>query len=222
MQVNYNTSVSFKSRNLEIRKADKILRNMQNVYPSVSTTRFFDYSAVRYGGFDILGKFKNVAQKLNRIRLKRACVGADDYLNSTINDVKNHKLANCGELAIMAKGAFLANGYKDLNLANLFIEHDFCGDKLEEDADHSLLILNAGNDADFSDLSTFDKRSMVVDPWCGFVDYIKSGLNRYKEIFFDEECENHATKFVFKKTNIPSSDMDTCLKLQKEHPEFIV
>lgn len=221
MQINYKTPVLFKSKNVEIRKADRVLRNMQNVYPSVSTTRYFDYSVVKYGGFDILGKFKNIAQKLNRIRLKRMYVGAEDYLNSTINDVKNYKLANCGELAIMAKGAFLANGYKDLNIANLFVKHDFCGEELIEDMDHCFLILNAGEKADFNNLSTFDKRSIIVDPWCGFVDYLNSGLTRFKELFLDED-EQQTVKWIFKKTVIPHSDMDTCKKLKIEHPEFIV
>ena len=60
-----------------------------------------------------------------------------------------------------------------------------------------------------------------IDPWCGFVDYLNSGLTRFKELFLDED-EQQTVKLIFKKTVIPHSNMDTCKKLKIEHPEFIV
>lgn len=219
--VDYNTS--FKARNYELRKADDIMRKMLSTYPSCSTTKVELYNIAKKELIDLREILKKEIDKIIEIRINRVQTKDQNFLNRVIEDVKIHKLANCGELAILAKGAFLANGYKNLQLTNLHTKwHREGFVDTYEDMDHCFLLINSNEDADYDDLTTFDQKTIVADPWLGFVDYIRPAINRFNNILKEDKGPTKTGKLVFGLPDIPESPKDTCDKLRREHPEFIV
>lgn len=227
MKININNvnNTTFSSRNLEIRKADDIMRNMLNKYPSQSTTKLCTYSVIKNPQLNLDSLFSaKTFSKMLQIRVMRSNVPESGLLNRVIEDVKKYKIANCGELALLAKGAFLANGYKDLQLVNLGVKsnsfYDGTFEERYETLDHSLLLVNAG-DSDIRTPKNMNKQAIIVDPWSGMVDYVHSGLKEYERILGNCIRGKGKKHFIFSKSEIDTST-DTCQKLKKEHPEFIV
>lgn len=223
MSWSIQNNVNFTSRKPELRKADKIMRNMMNLYPSQSISKFRFYNVLNNENIDCEKMLTPAIKKIVQIRLNRAEILKKDYLSRTINDIKNYKIANCGELALLAKGAFLANGFKDLKIASIKLKRRQNPDNFKlKDLDHCCLLINGGKDADLNHINSFDKHTIIVDPWMGFVDYIQSALNRYSNKFIKSESKTQKYKLTFSVAEIPESSVDTCEKLKREHPEFIV
>ena len=222
MQINKYNNTSFTARNYEIRRADNIMRNMLNQYPSRSTTKQRLYPIVQNGLVTAENFMYKTMNLMDKIRNQRIYVKDKNYLNRIISDTAKYKLANCGELTLIAKGAFLANGYKDLTLVNLNLKKKENGRIRYKDLDHCFLLLNSGKDANIYDIDTINKHAIIVDPWMGFVDYIQSALNRYSNKFIKSESKTQKYKLTFSVAEIPESSVDTCEKLKREHPEFIV
>ena len=161
---------------------------------------------------------------MDKIRNQRIYVKDKNYLNRIISDTAKYKLANCGELTLIAKGAFLANGYKDLTLVNLNLKKKENGRIRYKDLDHCFLLLNSGKDANIYDIDTINKHAIIVDPWMGFVDYLHAGIKKYENVLINtpKASQTRNQNIVFENADLPESMSDTCKKLSKEHPELII
>lgn len=224
MQINKYNNTSFTARNYEIRRADNIMRNMLNQYPSRSTTKQRLYPIVQNGLVTVENFMYKTMNLMDKIRNQRIYVKDKNYLNRIISDTAKYKLANCGELTLIAKGAFLANGYKDLTLVNLNLKKKENGRIRYKDLDHCFLLLNSGKDANIYDIDTINKHAIIVDPWMGFVDYLHAGIKKYENVLINtpKASQTRNQNIVFENADLPESMSDTCSKLSKEHPEFII
>ena len=144
--------------------------------------------------------------------------------------VKEEKNANCAEFATMARGAFLANGYKDVKIGSLRIhfprEDSFLPPLMaSKKADHNVLIVNAGKNAKLDDPKTISKKAFIVDPWGGFCDYVANAFNKYKGVFLRNlppEEETAPKKFIFAEVKPLKVTSKTCSYMAEKHPELVV
>ncbi len=231
MNIENNNKLQFRARNPEIRKADKIMRQAMNLYPTISSTRALNYSVIKKDKNNI-EKISNWALKLFNLRASKYKLKPIENLKQTIIDLENTKNGNCLEMAQIMQAAFLANGYKDVKIGKLKIKEQLIhpdNSKMSSIhlVDHVLLIVNAGKNARLNNPKSFNKHAMIVDPWLGFVDYVNKGLTNYDGIFM-EGLRNENTlwgslkqRFLFKRYDKLRPTNKTCEKFQKSNPEFI-
>ncbi len=226
MQIQPVQNQTFTSRNKEIRFADKIMRNMMNTYPSISTSRADFYQASKKNP-KLLEKATYYAEGIiSYYRCIRTAILPRCFIDRVIEDTQKSKVANCGELSILSKGAFLANGFDNVKIASLQILEDFGKEygKSVTDIDHCFLLVNRGKKARLNNIKSIDKHAIIVDPWLGFVDYLHAGLSRYEGIFMQgvKNGKYKKQKFILRELPIPKSSSDTCKNFRKNHPELIV
>lgn len=220
---------AFTARSKEIRTADKIMRNLMKEYPAFSTSRvkYYDiYTTKPQTRMKVLPIF----WKLNAARNELSKYEGSELINKTFDMVKEEKNANCAEFATMARGAFLANGYKDVRVGSLRVHTPKEGSSLppllaSKKADHAILIVNAGREAKLENPNTFSKKAFIVDPWGGFCDYVANAFNKYKGILLrDLKQEEQAgpKKFLFLEKHKMIITSSTCKSMAKKHPELVV
>ena len=169
---------NFKSRNAEIRQAQQIVRRMNTEIPSCSFSKYERFENVdksskiqeriRFGNLAFLMEVRsylNIA--FNRPQ------SITKYYDLFVRTLKNH-MANCGELAELAKLVFGLNG-KKLKYAEI-IPDSVC---------HAVGVIPAKS----TDLSKIDfkntpmsklKDVIVVDPWLGIADYAPNVAVQYE------------------------------------------
>lgn len=220
---------TFTARNNEIKTADKIMRNLMKEYPAFSTSRVKYYNIYTNKPQSRM-KLMPIYWKLHASRNELSKYDGTKRIDKTLEMVKEEKNANCAEFATMARGAFIANGYKDVRIGSLRIHYPKEGSFLPPlmasiKADHNVLIVNAGKNAELDKPSTFSKKAFIVDPWGGFCDYVANAFNKYKGIFLrDLNPEDVAAKkkFIFKESQDMNITAKTCTSMANKHPELVV
>lgn len=225
MQIQPTQNIAFTARNRELRYADKIMRNMLNNYPSVSTSKPDFYITSRKNP-EFINSAMFLANGLLRYnRSLRSCAFPRYFTEIVARDTKETKVANCGELAVLSRAAFLANGFDNVKIVFLKLIEDFGKiGKQETDIDHCFLLVNRGNKARLNNTKSIDKHAIIVDAWLGFVDYINSGLSRYESLFMKglKKGRHKKQKFILKQQEFPISKSDTCENFKKKFPELLV
>ena len=100
--------ISFKSRNEAIRKADRITRAVNSIYPHISESRskkkINHFQAIHYPN-DICYKFGNLgwrnSLKLDTLRYRSG--NGIDLFKNIIDMLKNKKIGNCYEDSVLAQ-----------------------------------------------------------------------------------------------------------------------
>ena len=229
IQSNYQPQ-TFTARNPEIRNADKVMRNLMLEYPAFSTSRVKYYDIFTKLPLKAREKVQPIYWRLHAERQNLSKFEGIKRINKTLEMVKNEMNANCAEFANMARGAFLANGYKDVRIGSLRVhypkEDSFLPPLIaSEKADHNVLIVNAGKNAELDKPSTFSKKAFIVDPWGGFCDYVANAFNKYKGIFLrnlSPEDEMATKKFIFEEQSPMNITSRTCTSMRNNHPEMVV
>lgn len=225
MNVNTNTPLSFTARNKEIRYADKIMRNMMNHYPAIAPSKCQYYDVIKSKP-DLIIKTGPINWLLKSLRTNSnsKCFSNEVPIKNIFDNTKKFKVANCLEMAQMAKAAFIANGYEDVKIANLKLNVDIINrngtkENYKDRIDHALLLVN-GTDP--------NKKAFIVDAWRGFVDYLDNGLTRYDSIFMkglrDFSIKGETVKQrikIFTKDNRPITK-EICKDMAQKYPELVV
>lgn len=232
MNITNDNNITFTGRNIEIRKADKIMRQAMNLYPTTSTTKAFNYLTVKKD-YDNLRKCSKYFNKLFNLREKRKKLKPIHQIHQAIDDVKTTHNGNCLEMAQIMQAAFLANGYKDVKIGKLNIKEKIAYPNKTKKTrhlliDHVLLIVNSGKKSKINNLKSYNKHSIIVDPWRGFVDYVHSGLTQYDGVFMDglrnekNLLGDMKQRFYFKRYDKIHPTDSTCKTFKEKYPEFII
>lgn len=187
-QYNNNQSPQFMSRNAEIRKLDKICRNVIKEFPVYSNTKMMESSSMTKKKVSCNDKrWKLFAYTDNVISEVRGfCALATSPLEYTIKllkSVKNLKMGNCSELASVATIAGRINGYNNAKTMML------CAYDKNTNSYRKLYHTVVGINFDkkslikgIKDVSLYraNNGSIILDPWAGFTDYSKAANTRIK------------------------------------------
>lgn len=200
MKITFNPS--FKSKNANIRTADDIQRNAKLSFPFISTS-YCDsfYQTNKKWQPNIKAKYNDVMMKQNKklsaIRLlaKRDAFKGETFdeqnmnapIFNTLRGVKLLKTANCHECAALSMAAFAANGFYNLERANISANFEFINKetgeveyKASEPIDHTIVIAKIGKD------------DVVVDTWLGFADSISSAKAKFKQQLWNSDIRAKA------------------------------
>lgn len=221
-----NNYYSFKSKNKEIKLADKIQRQARREFPAYSPTytelfyknRSAELESHKESFYNIL---ENARCKqyidLCRIDKERDITRFDEY-ETTLRRTKKTKVANCYEYAIMAIAGLIANGY-DGSRGGIGYQIDILDKNTHEVLkrsktkiiDHTFALTTMNNPK-----RKEDKDKIIIDPLFGFTDSYSKSIAKYKQIYADE-----LKKFDEKETEEFDKDKITIQRhfvLDKESP----
>ena len=236
---NLNNNIPYTSRNKEIKEIDKVCRVVINEFPVLSNSKFNSTISVSKSP-----RVKNYVDYLSNLIYKtriHAYIGRtpQDKLFREIANMKNYKAGNCGELSDAAYVALKLNGYEDVKILDLFaynkktksmrpIDHTVVGVNFKESENGGYDFVHTYNNKylmaqDRYKYRTYpDNKSVIVDPWMGFVDYGKASSEKFKankalkvDLDADEELCYIAHKDVF---NLEDKDMEY---FKNEYPNLI-
>ena len=181
-------SISFKSKNYKIRKADDIARAVSKRFPMVSSSKLSSLPKAELFA-DAMDRLhdKLVTTRINGIKALNIFpldVSPKDKILNFLKIMKNDKLGNCSEMTDLAMIFTYLKNIKDTCVADI-------KNTADEHLNHVVLYVENG------------KKPYVIDPWLGFADYLPNAIQRYKSefcyIFPFEKAKSQ--KFMFNKYN---------------------
>ena len=167
LSVNINNNYTFQARRKEIRKADDLVRKVNQEIPAFSPTYarefWFRFKKIKEGYTD--KRIINSENKLERIRKK---IAKEENPTSLFEQTREKKVGNCCEKTYLAMGALSANGINQYTRrydvgVNWTAIDKRNGEKVFEDMqnfDHNIIITTLTNEEPkkFNDL-------IVIDGW---------------------------------------------------------
>lgn len=245
--------ISFKSKNEMVRYADKFTRAVNNIYPHISESRTqvvidrkisqsFNDDKLRYKLCKL--KLKN-GENIENLR-KSAGDGLEFY-RSRIDMLKNKKVGNCHEEAILTQLIAKINGLKNIYTMRIFFNRNRSGEELK--LKHVVAVVTDKPLEQDLKYKFKNKEAIILDPWLEITEFAGEYFNKlrmnYGHIFQwiapdnytlnrtmrdskNMEVFNKKKKEMFKsdfslslvENNIESYNY--VLQLRKEYPELIL
>ena len=224
MKIN-NYSPNFKSRNIEIRQADRICRLVNSEFASISSSKL----AQKIKHNPELGKYIKYDRRLSenlhtRIR-KKVLLIKDDIIEKykkLAELVKKERLANCDELMRLASLVCAANGIKTQPI----IVQKYSYKTLDTiSCQHiALALIPKGKLRLEGKMSNF-KDTIIIDPWLGIADYASNVSLKYKNVF--PQFLNLKEDDVVLLTPVLDEIKDVITErnfqdIKKEFPEYVI
>ena len=178
--------ISFKSRCKIFQDADRITRMTKTVYPHISESM----SGLRiYGQMPKCKDFDDV-RGLSRLRLKnsikidnlrhRGRYGISCFRN-IIDMLKNYKIGNCYEEAILCEIIGKINGLKNIYHCKIVFNRNSSGAQMELDHAISVLSKKTLNEKELYNFN--NKDAVILDPWLGITEFAQDYFTRLKNEF---------------------------------------
>ena len=178
--------ISFKSRNEAIRNADRITRAVNTIYPHISESKIRKsvehQQAIKYPS--------NICYKLGDFKLKKSLMidnlrfkhrGGTDLFRDIINMLKEHKIGNCYESAVVAEIIGKINGIKNIYPAKIYFNKNKSGYQMQ--LDHVVAIIT---DKSFKPEGYYNFKNndaIIVDPWLGVTEFAGDYINKLRTNF---------------------------------------
>lgn len=181
MNVNLH-SVSFKSRNPSVIKADKICRMVKNEFPSISSSKIGIKSKIYPECKFLASYYKKLREdiyNLTRDSVLKEKNTLEKYIKWAEN-VKKYKLANCDELTRLASIICCANGIKFQFVMPWVLDKD---DNFKKGCQHVALAIPLSGKITEKQRMGYCKDVIIIDPWLGIADYAPNVANIYKNIY---------------------------------------
>ncbi len=224
------SNISFASRNPELRYAEKIVRRIKTHFPASSAWLWNTKGQKAFGLDDRTVCVHLTNAKVSLVRDFAELTRSNyDYAAKMIELIKHYKAMNCLENSEIAYLLAKANGYEDVQRVALC---DDVGGESVRNLGHSVLLLNSkapqvSNVQDisgFSEISkekTFlpDKKTIVIDPILGIVDYWQNAVLKYKNMYNDllKIGEGkHTLRTITQNSILPNKN--AILELKEEYP----
>lgn len=219
--------ITFEGRQSIIRKADRITRKTNSVYPHLSESkkRIFINQVIQKNSFNQkmcndLSKLKyKYETKLDNLRF-RGGYGIEQF-RIIIDNLKNHRIGNCYESAILAQIIGKINGVKNIYPAQIYFTKN--SSKVNMQFDHAVAVLT---DKPFEKDYKYqfkNKEAIVIDPWLGITDFAGEYFNKLRTQFskiFPIQLSDDSRKMRL--IALESSNLEEFHKKRKEcfKPEF--
>lgn len=190
-QFNNYPAVSFTSRSSAIKKADEICRRTRKEFSSVySNSKIYSYQSLGKD-FSFKNLLKFTEQFINDYRRYYEFPEKEEWqFMRELAGLKKHKVGNCGEMADATKLALDLNGYKDVEILNLYAYNPKTNEM--RDLDHTVAGINfkipntwnkykiKGQDKLKSMCKAIIQNdSIIIDSWAGITEFAKEIKNKY-------------------------------------------
>ena len=218
--------ISFKSRQLPIRQADRITRSVNSIYPHISEskTRYFISKQIQKNDNDLKQGYKlsnlmlKNSNKIDSLRYKGG-FGIDSFKN-IISMLKEHKIGNCFEASILAQIIGKINGQKNIYPAKMYLTRNSSGATMQ--LDHIISIITEKPFDKNAQYKFKDKDAIVIDPWLGVTDYAGNYFKRLRTEFAKMFSMIPDNNFSVKRLALDSKNINEFKQKQKEmfKPDF--
>ena len=195
-------TISFKSRNYEIRRADDLAREISKKFPMVSSSKLGSLPNAELFSESL----KRLDNKLLKTRISAIKTLSFYNLNLSPKDkilnflkiMKKDKLGNCAEMTDLAVIFSYLKNIKDTCVADI-------KNTAEEHLNHVVLYVDNG------------KKPYIIDTWLGFADYLSNAIQKYKSeysfLFPFEKASSQEFLFnKYKYTCDTKKTLDKCSK----------
>lgn len=185
MKISSINTPNFTSRAKIVRELDDINRKFANSFadipsPSKIITRM-DVLSGKETKYSLPKNIENACRKyVDKLRVMRADLDENPDPKEILRIVKKHKVANCGELTDILQAELRQKGYKTEKV-NLIIRS--LGATRRFAKDHCFILVNPKKKFDFYNPSTWGSKSIVVDPWLGFVSRKDEAISKYASFY---------------------------------------
>ncbi len=177
---NYN--LNFKSRNIEVKKADNLMRKIHNEFPVYSNTA--------------LNRFKTRRKTANSRKIQytigELVVSLRNFYDRAISEqssffrmvtgMKKGRIGNCYEQACLTNAILKANGYENVKNFSIYAYNNKTKEVI--DLDHVVTLINFKyldkNKIPKVDLCKPNNEAIIVDTWAGFTGFAKDSLSKYR------------------------------------------
>ena len=176
--------VTFKSRQEIIRSASTIERRAHSVYPHISPTRAVCQANSLLG----IKKWEDINCKYlhevnGNLSILRMFI---DNVRHTASDMaitclKNNKVGNCGEEAILARIIGKLSGQRNIYTGNLIAISQ--KEKSAKPTGHAVAFITDSPVFDNCPKTFSQKEAVIIDPWLGITDVAGNYFNKLKNAF---------------------------------------
>ena len=176
---------NFTSRAKIVRELDDINRRFVNSFadipsPSKIITRMDVFKGKETKQSLPTGLERACRKYVDKLRVMRADLDETPDPKEILRIVQKHKVANCGELTDILVAELKEKGYKTEKV-NLVVRS--LGATRRFAKDHCFILVNPKKKFDFYNPSTWGSKSVVVDPWLGFVSRKDEAISKYTSFF---------------------------------------
>lgn len=227
IKINNYYSISYTGKNKDIRAAQKVLHRIKSDYSAASPYLIYLWSA-KHG--KQMSKFNPTNHHLYALReVQKKYIDSDlIYAEKLLKLVKRARSANCKEYSELAYIIAKLNGFEDCNCVNFA---KLTPDGTYDDIEHTVLLVNQKvpkdkvrlhkfYDEDVTNASAFvpSKKSIVIDPLFGIVDYWDNAFISYQNLYPEITKEN---LYVAARKPVLPKRKDV-RKLKQKYPELII
>ena len=184
--------ISFQGRNQDIREAYKIMHKINTSFPAVCPWKM-DVQAKKQFGISTIGA---------PVFFEKLCILRDNitpnntseygYATKTLEAIKQLKTANCKEFSELGYLIAIANNIKNCYCANIYAKTSDKSTTKLKDFTHSVLLITPEKIKNTKFINKYfvkvntdaksiipDKKTIIIDPVTGIVDYWKNALAKY-------------------------------------------
>ena len=174
-----SNNVSFKSRNINIRKVDKICRFVNTEFPAISSSKIPQRCNYNKACKPLFDRIHNKLLSGVREPLEFSKNNISKFISLIIN-IKKHHVANCAELTYVTQGICNINGLKTKPIQLVLVDK---AERFNGYADHVVLAIPLKNKEVKIDKLSKLKDVIIVDPWLGIADYAPKVEEKYLKDF---------------------------------------
>ena len=221
--------ISFKSRCETVKNADRIIRQVNSLYPSISDTKPDSFISRQIllcnDNFDKAIKLSRLKNKVENIR-KEIQKELSDNTNSFLNIIKclkDKKVGNCFEKAKLAEFISKANGQDNVYTVRLLYTQNSSGAVRELDHVVTLITNKPLNKNNLYTLK--NKEGIIVDPWLGITEFASNYFTKVQNEFrhlFPKLPDNSIAINKIKKESKNTSEYKDKIKEKLFKPKFMV
>ena len=179
MKLNSIDNINFSSRNPDIRKANDLVRCVNNLFPRTSTTKCPTLLSCVH---------LNIIR--SELKLKTNDESVFNRCSLLMDLIKKYKVGNCGESSFLAKIVAECNGIKNTRRASLYYKDENC--------DHSVLYVNNNKKPYIIDcwLGFADYVPKAFERFAGeYINFINEG-NNFNKNLLNFRFHNNRYNFV--------------------------
>lgn len=180
--------ITFEGRQQLFKNADMIERKARVTYPHISGSkldfRYHEAHHVTKLAFKPLPEFiQNIALEINKMRHRLS--SSLYYHVDLVKEIKNTKVGNCFEDAMLTELIGHINGQSNIHMGNIFVKKQ--NSRGQKNIGHSVAFITDKNISIDGDYILKNKEAVIIDPWLNIVDfagnYFTKIRNQYKNYF---------------------------------------
>ena len=185
-----NTSTNFQGLRLKYQKFDHIIRNSNIQYSRISPYRIHMKLGQKYISPKIHDWLREKEDIVDENRLKTSSQDFISIIKNDLENVRNHKLGDCGESSAIVIASLIANAIKNFKIGHLLFDISIykkqTGEKIAErtvNTTHEFVALNVNDNYQSKNPKSYGKNAIILDSWAGFCGNVQKAFQEFYSVY---------------------------------------